>query len=104
MSNRLGILVSQKHKDLAISILLAFFAIIWILPIVWSMWISFRPYPEVFLNGLVSIPKKLTLDNYREALQKMSVVKYFINTLIILIPSVFFILLFGSFIAFVISK
>ena len=34
----------------------------------------------------------------------MAVVKYFINTLIILIPSIFFILFFGSLVAFGISK
>jgi multiple sugar transport system permease protein len=52
----------------------------------------------------LSVPKKLSLENYREALQKMAVVKYFLNTLIILIPSVFFILLFGSLLAFTITK
>jgi multiple sugar transport system permease protein len=94
----------QARKDRLISIFLTLFALIWLLPIVWTFWSSFRPYPEVLDRGLFSLPKSLNLANYNQAIEKMAVVKYFINTLIILTPSIFFILLFGSFLAFTISK
>jgi multiple sugar transport system permease protein len=95
---------SQLRKDRLISIFLTIFAIGWLFPILWTLWSSLRPYSDVLNNGLLSMPSKLSLDNYTEALRKMAVVKYFINTLIILIPSVFFILFFGSLVAFGISK
>jgi multiple sugar transport system permease protein len=95
---------SQLRKDRLISIFLTIFAIAWLFPILWTLWSSLRPYSDVLSNGLLSMPSKLSLDNYTEALRKMAVVKYFINTLIILIPSVFFILFFGSLVAFGISK
>jgi multiple sugar transport system permease protein len=95
---------SQLRKDRLISIFLTVFAIAWLFPILWTLWSSLRPYSDVLSNGLLSLPSKLSLDNYSEALQKMAVMKYFINTLIILIPSVFFILFFGSLVAFGISK
>jgi multiple sugar transport system permease protein len=95
---------TQLHKDRLISILLTLFAIAWLFPILWTLWSSLRPYSDVLSNGLLSMPSRISLDNYAEALRKMAVVKYFINTLIILIPSVFFILFFGSLVAFGISK
>lgn len=94
----------QRGKDLAISAFLAIFALLWLLPIFWTLWSSLRPYSEAREFGLFSIPKRFTLDNYTVALEKMAVIKYFINTMIILIPSVIFILFFGSLIAFSISK
>ena len=96
--------MNQTLKDRLISIFLLVFAALWLLPILWTIWSSFRPYSDVLSNGLLSMPHTMNFANYQEALQKMAVVKYFINTLIILIPSVFFILFFGSLIAFAISK
>lgn len=95
---------TQRGKDRLISILLIAFGIAWLFPIIWTLWSSFRPYSDVLDRGLFSIPNSFTWANYSVALEKMAVVRYFINTLIILIPSVFFILFFGSLIAFGISK
>lgn len=94
----------QARKDRLISAFLILFGIAWLFPIFWTLWSSLRPYSEVLSNGLLSSPKHLSFDNYSKALEKMAVIKYFVNTLIILIPSVFFILFFGSLIAFSISK
>lgn len=94
----------QARKDRFISAFLILFGMAWLFPILWTFWSSLRPYSEVLNNGLLSSPKQLSFDNYSKALEKMAVIKYFINTLIILIPSVFFILFFGSLIAFSISK
>lgn len=94
----------QARKDFLISIFLITFAILWLLPIIWTLWSSFRPYSDALERGLFSIPSRLTLDNYSLALEKMAVIKYFVNTIIILLPSVIFILIFGSLIAFSLSK
>jgi multiple sugar transport system permease protein len=95
---------TQARKDRAISVLLSLFAVVWLFPIIWTFWSSLRPYSDVLSQGLLSLPSKVSFDNYSEALEKMAVVKYFINTLIILIPSLFFTLFFGSLLAFTISK
>ncbi len=95
---------AQARKDRFISGFLLLFAAIWLLPIALTLWSSFRPYSEILSQGILSIPDRVTLSNYQSALEKMAVVRYFINTLIILIPSVLFTLFFGSLIAFSISK
>jgi multiple sugar transport system permease protein len=94
----------QDRKDKVISALLMIFGIMWLFPLVWTLWSSFRPYSDVLAHGLLSMPSRMSLDNYTTALEKMAVVHYLINTVIILVPSVFFILFFGSVIAFSISK
>lgn len=95
---------SQARKDKLISLFLFIFAFLWLLPIIWTIWSSFRPYAEILSNGLFSFPRRLSFDNYSTALEKMAVFKYLINTLIILVPSVFFILFFGSIAAFSLTK
>ena len=94
----------QNQKDRLISLLLILFGALWLFPIFWTIWSSLRPYSDVLVHGLLSAPRRLSFQNYGEALEKMAVVHYFVNTLIILVPSVFFILFFGSLIAFGISK
>ncbi|MEY4023454.1 MAG: hypothetical protein RLZ23_415 [Actinomycetota bacterium] len=101
---RYGYRDSQRRKDLVISILLSIFAIAWLFPIFWVLWTSFHPYRDSYVSGLFSWPSNFNLDNYREAIHKMQVPRYFINTIIILVPSIFFILFFGSLLAFVISR
>jgi multiple sugar transport system permease protein len=96
--------MSQDRKDKMISALLIIFGIAWLFPLVWTFWSSLRPYSDVLTNGLLSMPSRMSLDNYTTALEKMAVFHYLINTIIILVPSVFFILFFGSLIAFSISK
>jgi len=38
---------SQILKDRLISVFIGFFAILWIFPILWTLWSSFRPYKEI---------------------------------------------------------
>ena len=96
--------MKQSQKDSLISIFLSVFAVIWLLPLLWTLWNSFRPYKEILQNGIFSFPSTFSFDNYRAALAKMSITKYFFNTVIILTPSVFFILFFSSLSAFVLTK
>ena len=94
----------QKIKDRFISLFIGFFAIVWIFPILWTIWSSLRPYKEVRANGLFSVPKVLNLSNYADAISRMELPTYFFNTAIITIPAVFLTLFFGSLIAFVVSR
>lgn len=94
----------QKIKDRFISLFIGIFAIVWIFPILWTVWSSLRPYKEVRANGLFSVPKVLNLSNYADAISRMELPTYFFNTAIITIPAVFLTLFFGSLIAFVVSR
>ena len=94
----------QKTKDRLISLFIGFFSLVWLLPIAWTVWTSFRPYSDVQRYGTFSIPRKLTLNNYSEAISRMDLPTYFANSAIITIPAVFLTLFLGSLIAFVVSR
>lgn len=97
-------LYAQEIKDRLISIFIGIFAILWIFPILWTLWSSFRPYTEIMKNGVLSVPQELGLFNYEEAISRMELPTYFLNSALITIPAVFLTLLFGSLIAFVVTR
>ncbi|MFM2175165.1 MAG: hypothetical protein RLZZ527_241, partial [Actinomycetota bacterium] len=37
----------QKRKDFFISIFIGIFALVWIFPILWTIWTSLRPYQDI---------------------------------------------------------
>jgi len=77
---------------------------LWLFPLLWTVYTSFRPYGETAKNGYVSIATSLTLDNYLNAWDQGKIPMFFLNTIIILIPSVITVLLLASAIAFAVSR
>lgn len=94
----------QKIKDRFISIFIGFFAIVWLFPIAWTIWSSFRPYSDVRVYGTFSWPKRLSFDNYFDAIARMDLPTYLTNSFLITAPAVFLTLFLGSLIAFVVSR
>ena len=94
----------QRFKDSLISGFIGLFAILWLLPIAWTIWTSLHPYKDVLQNGIMSWPSTFNFENYATALHKMAVVKYFLNTVIILFPTIISVLMFSSWAAFVLTK
>src|SRR5262249_56578744 len=80
------------------------FALIWITPVVWAVFTSFRSYADTALHGYVSWPHHLSLTNYRTAWTQAALPHYFFNSLIIAVPAILIILLLASSVAFVVSR
>ena len=76
----------------------------WLLPMLWAAYTSLRPYEETAENGYVSIAKTLTLENYRKALEQGDLWLHFKNTMFIVVPALFLILVLSSMVAFVVSR
>ncbi|MFM8777073.1 MAG: carbohydrate ABC transporter permease, partial [Actinomycetota bacterium] len=70
----------------------------------WTLWSSFRPYKEIRARGTFSLPERFGMFNYTDAIDRMELPTYLWNSFIITLPAVFFTLLFGSLIAFVVSR
>ncbi len=84
---------------------LTLMAVAWLIPIVSAVYASFRYFEGDSLeNGVFSRPKKLTLDNYREAWRVGSMGRHFLNTMFILVPSLILILFFASIVAFACTR
>lgn len=94
----------QKRKDGFISLFIGIFALVWIFPILWTVWTSLRPYNDIISNGIFSWPRHINLNNYVNAIKEMHIGTYLINSLIVTIPAVILTLFFGSLIAFVVTR
>src|SRR6185312_1599011 len=72
----------------------------WLAPLLLAVYASLRPYAETAKYGYFSLPHHLSLHYYSVAWSSGDMPKYFRNTLIIALPSVFLVLFFASFVAF----
>ena len=79
-------------------------AIVWLAPVAWALFTSFRPYSDTAAHGYVSLPHKLSLSNYRNAWSQGQIPQHFWNSMLIAIPAIVIILLLASSIAFVVSR
>ena len=79
-------------------------SLVWLLPLLWAVYTSFRPFSDTAQNGYVSIAQTLTLDNYVNAWNDSELIRYFFNTLIIVVPAVIIVLFLASMLAFVLSR
>ena len=79
-------------------------ALLWLVPIVGTVFASLRPFAETIRDGFFSWPHSLTLDNYRNAWEQGDILRKYWNTVVILVPSLIFTLFFSSMVAFVCSR
>ncbi len=93
-----------RWQRVALHVFLIAMAILWLFPIGWVVFTALRPYSDTALDGYVSWPKHLTLDNFINGWNAAELPKYFINTLIIAIPAVTLTLFVSSMLGFVFSR
>jgi multiple sugar transport system permease protein len=99
---------SRRHRGIGRSISTAFMivmTILWIIPIVFALYVAFRPLSSTAKYGYVSLPHGgLTFANFRDAWSEGQIWHYFLNSLWITLPAVIITLLFASAVAFVLSR
>jgi hypothetical protein len=79
-------------------------ALAWLTPLLWTLYTSLRPYQDTAVRGYVSLPGELNFDNFVNAWNQADLPRYYLNTLIIVVPAVILTLMFASFVAFVVSR
>ena len=79
-------------------------ALVWLFPIAWVAFTAFRPIGDTIVNGYVSLPQTLTLDNFISAWNDADLPHFFLNTLIIVVPALILILWISSMLGFVFSR
>jgi multiple sugar transport system permease protein len=95
----------SKGGRIGLHAFLIVISLIWLLPIAAAIANSFRDFRgDTDVNGVFSIPERLSLDNYRNAWNFGHVGSHFGKTMFIVIPSLFFILLFSSMVAFACTR
>jgi multiple sugar transport system permease protein len=95
----------RRGPRLLLQVVLISIALLWLLPMVAALYASFRYFEsDSNVNGVFSLPKTLTLDNYREAWDVGGIPRHFWNTMFITIPALVLILFFSSMVAFACSR
>ena len=93
-----------QPRRIVLHVFLISVSLLWLFPLLWTVYTSFRPYGETAVRGYVSIATSLTLDNYVNAWDQGRIPMRFLNTLIVLVPAVILVLLLASAIAFAVSR
>lgn len=86
-----------------VNLLLALFALAVIYPMVWLVYTSFKTAQEIFFSPW-ALPHSLQWDNFARAWTEAQIGVYFVNSLVVVIPSIFLILLLSSMAAYVLGR
>lgn len=97
-------IVRDKWSRRGLQTFLAVTALVWLLPLLWAVYTSLRPFSETAERGYVSVGGAYNFDNYTQAWNDAEMLKFFINTMWITIPSVVLILFLASMAAFALSR
>ena len=82
---------------------LGFWSIVVVFPMIWVIVSAFKTDAEIFLSPWLP-PADLMWDNFVRAWSKASMGLYLLNTMIVLIPAIFFTLLFSAMAAYVLAR
>jgi multiple sugar transport system permease protein len=93
----------RPRSNLWVHVFLIVMAALWLFPLAWSVYQSFRTYGDTAANP-VALPSELTLENYTNAWNQAELPHFFLNTLIVTIPAVIVVLLVASMVAFALTK
>ena len=71
-----------RPRRVALHVFLIVISLLWLFPLLWTVYTSLRPYGDTAKNGYVSIATSLSLDNYVNAWDQGSIPQFFLNTII----------------------
>ncbi|HEU5427397.1 MAG TPA: carbohydrate ABC transporter permease [Actinocrinis sp.] len=93
-----------RPARVVLHVFLAGTALAWLVPMLWAIYTSLRPYSETQSKGYLSLPSTLNLQNYLDAWNQSGMPHYFWNTVMIAVPAVLLTLLLSSFVAFTVTQ
>jgi multiple sugar transport system permease protein len=102
-----GIPVRKKGirwRRVALHAFLITISLIWLFPLAWALYTSLRPYADTAAHGYVSFTGVLNFDNYVSAWNNAELIRYFGNTIIIVVPAVILTLFLASMAAFTLAR
>ena len=79
-------------------------SLIWLAPLVWTVYTSLRPKESTDKHNYFSIGGTYNFSNYTAAWKQAGLGTYFVNSLIITVPSVLLTIILASMMAFAVSR
>ncbi len=99
--------LTGKFSDKLTSFFIYLFLILWslmvIFPMVWVVASSLKTDKEIFMSPW-QLPSQLMFDNFVRAWGKANIGLYFANSLLVILPSIFFTLLFSAMAGYVLAR
>lgn len=93
----------SRRPRTVLHVFLGAVSLIWIFPVAWALYNSFRDYGYTSINGYASFGG-FTLDNFTNAWNQGDFTRHFLNSAIITVPAVVLTLLLSSMVAFVVAR
>jgi multiple sugar transport system permease protein len=78
--------------------------LLWVVPILFALYVALRPITETNKLGYVSLPHKLTFENFRNAWTESGMLHFFLNSVYVTVPAVLITLFLASMVAYVVSR
>lgn len=94
----------HKKRHWATYVFITVMAIMWLLPLVWTLYTSLRPKADTDKYGYFSIAGTFDFQNFVDAWNQGGFPTYFGNSVIITVPAVLLTLFFASMMAFAVSR
>ncbi|MGI5397562.1 carbohydrate ABC transporter permease [Streptomyces sp. CA-251251] len=95
---------SRPRRDTGRHLLLATVSVAWLVPLLWAVYTSLRPYGDTARHGYFSWPRSLSLENFTDAWSQSGMPHFFWNSLLITVPAVLGTLLFSAAVAFFVTR
>jgi multiple sugar transport system permease protein len=107
-ADRAAVRVARRRRvrlpRIGLHVFLVTTAAVWLLPVLWAIYTSLRPYADTSKCGYVSVCGDYNFHNYTHVWTAANLPHFFINSLIIALPALVITLLLASSVAFVVSR
>ncbi len=95
---------SRKRPHYGTHIFLLAMSVMWLVPLGWALFTALRPKADTDKYGYFSFGGAFNFDNFVQAWNQGGFPRYFMNSLIITLPTIILVLLFSSLMAFAVSR
>ncbi|MGA5200370.1 carbohydrate ABC transporter permease [Streptomyces variegatus] len=95
---------SKPRRQTGRHLMLSGIALLWLVPLLWAVYTSLRPYSDTAKNGYLSWPHSLSFGNFTDAWEQSGMPHFFWNSVLITVPAVLGTLLFAAAVAFFVAR
>jgi len=95
---------SRTRPHYATHIFLTVMAVMWMIPLGWALFTALRPKADTDKYGYFSLGGAFNFNNFATAWNQGGFPRYFMNSLIITVPTIILVLLLSSMMAFAVSR
>ena len=77
------------RRNTLITLAMALFAFVWLIPIAWTLSLSFRPEDSITANLTLLLPLPFTTENYDFVFNSSRIPRWFVNSMIVAVTRTF---------------